>query len=101
MDHDLAKWKHGLQRFCALAHSMVQDRIGEASLETIKIETIFPRNRPMALMDNSFYVGIMINQPRLKLQKELTKVAHAVEARNWKESCEKIGNGRGMDLSHG
>ena len=72
---------------------MVQERLGPASPETINIETLFPRNQPRALLDNSFYVDILINQPGLKLQKELTKAVHAVEARNFKKNSEIVKEG--------
>ena len=72
---------------------MVQERLGPASPETINIETLFPRNQPRALLDNSFYVDIITNQPGLKLQKELTKAVHAVEARNFKKNSEIVKDG--------
>ena len=57
---------------------MILNRIGQQSDGTLNIEDIFPRNRPSAFIDDSFYVEIYNTKHALKLQKELSSCVHAV-----------------------
>ena len=89
VDPDLKFFQKGLNRFCESTHSLIIERIGPPSPETIKLETIFPRYDIYALLDHTFYVEIYNNNPSLKLQKELSKIAHDIKAKNLKDACIK------------
>jgi hypothetical protein len=86
-DPDLRKYKTGLTRFCQSTHSLVLDRLGPPSPENHAAEALFPRDNPTALLDDSFYVELFNDQPALKLQKELSHAAHAVQHRRLLEEC--------------
>ena len=87
VDLNLNFFQKGLNRCCESTHSIIIEKIGPPSPETIKLETIFPRYDMYALLDSTFYVDIYNNNPSLKLQKELSKIAHDTKAKNLKDAC--------------
>jgi len=93
VDPDLAAHKGHLKRFCLPTHKLVSERIGPPAIETTSIENIFPRDQPLALIDNTFYVELFNNEPALKLQKLLSMCAHAVAARNLIRKCSSLAEG--------
>jgi hypothetical protein len=74
-DTELSRHSKGLERFCGPTHAMVCERLGPPSPEINEV-TQFPHNAPSALL-GTFYVELYNQQPALKLQKILTRAAHA------------------------
>ena len=79
----MARCKEGLARFCQSTHDMIEKRLGPPSIESLSIETLFPRNNPMALIDDLFYVEIYEKNPSLKLQRKLSVCALKIANKNF------------------
>jgi len=58
--------------------------------DSISIKDIFDRKHPETLLNNSFYVEIFQNKTSLKLQKELSRVAHLRAAQQYRLSLSQV-----------